>query len=377
MGKINFNSPILIIGIYLIFIFVGTEGKPVQAKHNNPDQIKKTVLGYNISCAGGTEECRLVDRSGTEVRTVWQGKLETCEQELLKRLKGKYGTGQLNLPLWTLGGKQFWADVFIYHGWRIQRNVFTGHCRLLDSEEVRKAWGDYAACRTAFAEYRREKELEANSSHWIFLIHGLFRAKESMASLKTDLSRAGYEANTVNYPSTQKSIEDHARQLRKLIRRADGAETVSFVTHSLGGIIVRKLFELSGWQKQVKPGRIVMIAPPNKGSQMAELMKDFLPYELLAGKSGEQLTEEYVRKLPVPNVEIGIIAGSLDEGEGWNPLVSGNDDGTISVKTTKLKGAQDFLKVGGLHSFLPGKREVINATRRFLQTGKFSRTKNE
>ena len=54
-----------------------------------------------------------------------------------------------NLPFPTLGGKQIWADNFIYAGWRIQQNVYTDHFRLLDDRDIRRAWGDEAACREA------------------------------------------------------------------------------------------------------------------------------------------------------------------------------------------------------------------------------------
>ncbi len=336
-------------------------------------QTQRQVLEYVVECNDEETDCRLINtgEAGERRQLVKRGSLEQLEETLVDLLQTQYGEGYPNLPIWTLGGDQFWADIFVYHGWRIQQNVFTGHHRLLDAEDLRRAWGSYEACQAAFQSFRQELELKPESNHWVFLLHGLFRGKDSVEPLRSDLAEAGYEAQTVNYPSTRRSIDEHAEQLATVIKRADEADTVSFVTQSLGGIVVRRLFAETEWREDVNLGRIVMVAPPNRGSQVAEALKDFFPFQVLAGESGEKLTEKKVSQLPIPDVEIGIIAGQLGDEQGWNPLITGRGDGTISVATTRLENAQDFLVVKGMHSFLPGLREVRKATVQFLKEGHF------
>lgn len=334
---------------------------------------QRQVLNYAIECQDNGANCQLINtgESGERRQLVSRGSLEQMEETLVEMLQAQYGNGFPNLPIWTLGGDQFWADVFVYHGWRIQENVFTGHHRLLDAQDLRRAWGSYEACQSAFQTYRRDLKFEPKSNHWVFILHGLFRGKDSVEPLRSELSEAGFEAQTVNYPSTRRSIDEHAEQLATIIKRADGADTVSFVTQSLGGIVVRRLFADADWQENIDIGKIVMVAPPNRGSQVAEALEDFFPFQVLAGESGKALTEEQVSQLPVPDVEIGIIAGQVGGEDGWNPLITGPGDGTISISTTRLENAADFLVVRGMHSFLPGLQEVRQATVHFLQTGKF------
>ncbi len=335
--------------------------------------LRPSVLGFRIDHDASVDRYRLVAENG-EGKVLHSGDLEACEKRLLEELKAKHGTGNGNLAFITLGGKQFWGDRAILAGWRIQENVYTGHCRLLDPSDVRQAWGSFEACRTVLEEKRQLLGLKPRSDRLVLLVHGMGRSKSSFAKLEQAIGAAGYEVASVAYPSTRKTIREHSGQLAELLASYEGVRSVSFVTHSLGGIVVRDLLSQPGWQKRVKPERLVMLAPPNRGSLAAGTLKDWFPYQALTGKAGQQLTPEEVAKVPSPTIEFGIIAGGSDggKGEGYNPLLPGDDDGVVSVDEAKLDGAKDFLVLKALHSFIMDADDTREAVLRFLSRGRFT-----
>jgi hypothetical protein len=147
---------------------------------------------------------------------------------------------------------------------------------------------------------------------------------------------------------------------------------VSFVTHSLGGIVAREVLSRDAeWKKTLKPVRLVMIAPPNQGSAVAEALKDWLPYRAALGEVGQELTPEAIARMPLPPCEFGIIAGGKGDGKGLNPLLGGDNDGLVTVDETRLPGAADFLLLDATHTFIMANEKSIEATRRFLETGRF------
>lgn len=333
-----------------------------------------TVLNHTIRCAGSETggnlpACRVVELGDTEV-VHFRGPRRQAEKFLVKRLRELHGTGHPNLPFWTMGGKQFWGDVFIHGHWRIQRNVFSGHTRLLDPGDVRQAWGSYEGTRSYFEQIRLRRDIQPDTSHLVLLIHGIFRSKDSMGDLKQALQDEGYEVYGINYPSTQRSIDDHAQQLETILDRTIGVERVSFVTHSMGGLVLRKLLERDGdWRRELSVHRIVMLAPPNQGSAISGALKDAFPYWFLTGESGQELTPETVKNLPVPDAPVGIIAGT---GEGAaSGVLEGEDDGTVRVQSTKIEGMDDFTTVDAIHSFIMDHPHSVEATVSFLKTGSF------
>jgi len=333
------------------------------------EPLRQPVLGFCIEHNAERVLFRIVDDAG-KVR--FTGSLENCEKKLVDLLKEKYGTGNLNLPLATLGGKQFWGDSFFFHGWRIQQNVYTNHCRLLDRGDVRRAWGTYEACRTAFEAIRLEKGVAQSSDHLVVLLHGIGRSKDTFSALRDSLEREGYEVAAISYPSTRKSIREHSRQIQRILESLDGIRTVSFVTHSLGGIVARDLLSIDAeWRKRIQVHRMVMLAPPNQGSLAAEAMKDWFPYQFATGEAGQQLTPEEVAKIPVPDCEFAIIAGGTGTDEGYNPLLAGDDDGVVAVANTRLEGSADFLLLDVLHTFIMRDERSVKAILNFFAEGKF------
>ena len=279
----------------------------------------------------------------------------------------------INLPFPTLGGKQIWADVFIRGGWRIQRNVFSGHCRLLDRNNIRRAWGTQEQCREHFERIRHRYDVPAETGHVVILVHGLGRSAGAFTLLEDRLRREGFQTANVNYPSTRLGIAEHADNLLEIIKSLDGAKSLSFVTHSLGGLVVRELLARKSEEDGMLPARrLVMIAPPNKGSQVADRLKTLPAYRWLTGESGQGLTTEAAAKLPVPDVEFGIIAGGRGNNNGFNPLLPGDNDGLVTVAETALDGAQDFMLVRTTHGLIDDHPQTIDATLAFLRDGRFS-----
>ncbi|MEM7205436.1 MAG: lipase [Planctomycetota bacterium] len=332
--------------------------------------LRRPVLGHVVEWDQATDRYRVVVAADGQV--LHEGALEDCEQRLVARLEELHGHGRPVVRLPTLGGLQFWSDVFWYADWRIQENAFTGHHRLLDPDDWRRAWGTREACRAAFEAIRLEERVTLPADHLVLLLHGLGRTRGSLARLRRALAAAGFASAAVGYPSTRQSIEEHAAGLSGLLDALDGVKRVSFVTHSLGGIVARHtLATPAAWQQRIEVGRLAMLAPPSHGSSLADALREFLPFRLIAGPSGQELTTAEFDAVPMPTCRFGIVAGGRGDGRGWNPWVPGDDDGVVGVDEARLPGAEDFTMVSGLHSFLMNDPDVVDAVVRYLTTGGF------
>ncbi len=290
---------------------------------------------------------------------------------------GKHGQMETypNLPFPTMGGRQLWADVNWYAGWRVQQNVWTGHCRLLDPENRRRAWGRRPAVEDALFQAKQDRDLKLEGDHLVVLLHGLGRSRSSMGALHLTLEQAGYEVMDVGYPSTRRSIAEHVEQLNGLLDQIaahEGIKTVSFVTHSLGGMVARAtLAAESQWQQSLGVHRLVMLAPPSTGSAIAQSLQHFLPFQWFAGEAGQQLTLDEARRIPLPSCKFGIVAGNRKPGKGYNPLLDGEDDGVVRVEEARLPGAEDFWVVPNLHTFIMEDDLVMQGVVHYLRSGKF------
>ncbi len=260
----------------------------------------------------------------------------------------------LNVAMPTLGGVEFWADEQIRRGWRIQRNVVTGHYRLLDTNDVRQAWGTIDQCQQALDTVAQQQNWPASKGRVILVLHGLGSFRGRMRHVVEKLEDIpDCEVYGVSYPSLMADVDSHAAQLARILGGFSEAKEINFVGHSLGNIVVRRLLALQmkadpkgNHDERIK--RIVMIAPPNNGSRRAAAWADNVLFRTVMGETGQQLGakwEELAKLLATPQCEFGIIAGARGDERGWNANIPGDDDGTISVKTTMLAGAADFITV--------------------------------
>ena len=278
-------------------------------------------------------------------------------------------SGRLNIAMPTLGGRQFWSDCQFFRGWRIQKHVYSGHYRLLDPTDVRRAWGTLGDCQQALAHEKTTRQLAPMTGVAVVALHGILRSSKTWAEMQRVLKPDGYTFVNVDYPSTQQPISEFADQLQSLIASLEGIETIHFVVHSMGGLIVRKWCQ---HYSDPRVQRMVMIGTPNSGAEIATMLQNNLLFQMIFGPSGQQLVadpEKFIGSLAKPTMEYAVIAGAKGDADGFNPLIPGDDDGVVTLRSARLPGAVDSISFPVLHSFQPWNPEVMEATQRFLKTG--------
>lgn len=273
-----------------------------------------------------------------------------------------------------------WTDQHFFHQWRIQHHVNTLECRLLDEDGKTHATGSFAECLAKLEQIKRERNLEPMRGKAVLLLHGLAGPRWSMQLLAQYLHKhADYQAFVFEYASTRSTIDDQARGFANVVRSLEGIEQINLVGHSMGNIVIRRYLAgddtpAQGWRPDPRIGRIVMIAPPNHGSSTATRLSDNWVFKKLLGESGRQLGVEWAdleKRLAIPSVEFGIIAGGFGNSLGLSLSVPGDDDGRISVETTRLAGATDFVVVPAVHEFIANDPRVFAMTHKFLASGYF------
>ena len=210
----------------------------------------------------------------------------------------------------------------------------------------------------------------------VILLHGLGRSRWSMRTMEKALTQSGYRVFNMGYPSTTKAIPDLAAELHVQVQHCCHTNQTHFVTHSLGGILVRSYLTHYPLDNL---GRVVMLSPPNKGSKLVDVLGKVGAFTFILGPASGQLSTQ---ASSIPNqlnqrgpvdFELGVITGN----RSFNPLTSwlipGPDDGRVSVNSAQVAGMADFLVVPRTHTFIMSSRTVIEQTVNFLRTGKFER----
>jgi len=211
----------------------------------------------------------------------------------------------------------------------------------------------------------------------VVLLHGLARSSSSMRRMEAALTDEGYTTCNVPYPSTRHSIAILASEY-VLPRIADGVgdlqAPLNFVTHSMGGIIVRYLARF-GLIENI--ARVVMLSPPNKGTEVVDVLGGNWLFELINGLAGNELAtseSSLPNQLGPAHWELGIIAG--DRSINWllSMMIGGQNDGKVSPDNAKLEGMKDFLVIHATHPFIMRRRLAIEQTIHFLEHGCFDRS---
>jgi len=211
-------------------------------------------------------------------------------------------------------------------------------------------------------------------THCVVLLHGIGGFALLLRSMELSLEEQGYFVANVTYPSLTEPIESLAVEAAEegLERcAAQGLSRIHFVTHSMGGILVRQYLS----QKPITGlERVVMLAPPNQGSRFADYVGDsplgkvYEPDALAQLGTGD---ESVPRRLNAPDFELGIIAGTRN----LRKLIPGTptepSDGVVTVDETKAPGMKDFLLVPTTHTTIIWNDEVQRQTAHFLRKGRF------
>jgi len=216
-------------------------------------------------------------------------------------------------------------------------------------------------------------QTKVTTADYVILLHGLGRTPISMKRIEWTLRKQNYRVVNVRYPSTRVSIQDAAdRWLGDVLKNqiTDSAAKVHFVAHSLGGIVLRQY--LSNHEIP-NLGRVVMLAPPNHGSELADHLLNNYLYRLVTGPAGQQLG---TAEASVPNrlgpvdFELGVIAGDRSFNPLFSSWIPGPDDGKVSVSSAKMPGAH-FLLVHHSHTWMAWSPQVNSAIAEFLRVGHF------
>jgi alpha-beta hydrolase superfamily lysophospholipase len=219
-------------------------------------------------------------------------------------------------------------------------------------------------------------EKSRGGTEWVILLHGLGRSSRSLGHLEAGLAAQGYAVLNLDYPSLKHPIEYLAEEvLHPQVSRlsASSPAKVHFVTHSMGGIVVRCYLK---HHDVPALGRVVMLAPPNQGSELADLLKKSPVFSKFMTPAGRELgtdMDSLPRRLGDAHFNLGVIAGT----RSYNPLnsliLAGPDDGTVTVESTKLPGLTDFIILPCSHNSIIHDRRAISQTIYFLRHGAFQR----
>jgi pimeloyl-ACP methyl ester carboxylesterase len=210
----------------------------------------------------------------------------------------------------------------------------------------------------------------------VVLVHGLARTSYSMRNMEQALQAAGYQTVNVDYPSRSHPIQDLAAMVGEAAVKGcgvHGSNRIHFITHSLGGILVRYYLARNSIEGL---GRVVMLAPPNQGSLLTDQLRSEAWYQWLTGPAGQQLgtgSEGIPGKLGPVDFPLGVIAGNVHSPiDNWlAQMIPGEDDGKVSVDRARVDGMRDFLVLPYTHISIMQEDEVITQSLHFLAHGHF------
>ena len=216
----------------------------------------------------------------------------------------------------------------------------------------------------------------SENKEYVILLHGLCRSGRSMIPMGQALVQAGYKVLNMEYPSRSASIEKLSEDaIGNAVAdcQRNGAVKIHFVTHSLGGILVRSYLSRHTISNL---GRVVMLGPPNQGSEIVDKLGSWWIFRKINGPAGNELGTEKdstPNTLGPANFCVGIIAGNRSINWINSLLIPGCDDGKVSIERTKLAGMTDHIVIASAHPMIMRNRTAIRETIYFLGNGKFDK----
>lgn len=215
------------------------------------------------------------------------------------------------------------------------------------------------------------------SPEYVILLHGLARTARSMRKLEKSLQQAGYQTCNIHYPSRKFCIASLSEKaIGEALRQIPVSAKIHFVTHSLGGILLRQYLH---HHELHNLGRVVMLGPPNHGSQIADWLQPYSFYHWFFGPVAAELgttDNTPLKSLNRIDFEVGIIAGRRAVNILCAPFLPKPNDGQVTVASTRLEGMQDHICLAVSHSFMMSRPVVIRQVLIFLQQGHFDHNGN-
>lgn len=268
-----------------------------------------------------------------------------------------------------------WSDDIIRHDWRLQRRPGADRCRILDPRDEVVAEGSRQACLDSLATLEQAGRVPAVTGRTVIVLHGLGEGRRSMRPL-VEYLRNNLDATVLSfgYASTSAGIEDHGRSLAAVIEHLPAADSISFVGHSMGNLVVRRWMGLADEDDLARVRRMVMLGPPNQGSELARMVAKISVLAALSNGAARELVLEWNRisqDLAVPPCPFGIVAGGKGDDRGYSSFLAGDDDAVVRVEETRLPGAHDFVLLPVHHAAMMKNPGVQQATAAFLNTGRF------
>lgn len=221
---------------------------------------------------------------------------------------------------------------------------------------------------------------QAQEKEGVILLHGLCRTPASMRKMQKALEAEGYAVHVPGYESRKYNIDTLSTQVIPAAMQSPtlaDCRRIHFVTHSLGGILVRNYFSRYPDERaNLKLGRVVMLAPPNQGSEVTDHIRHWAIYRWLNGPAGMELgtdSDSQPKRLGPANFEVGIITGNLTIN--WINsflMIPGPGDGKVSLESAKLEGMKDYLVLPTSHPFVMKNGKVMKQVKAFLKEGRFT-----
>lgn len=213
----------------------------------------------------------------------------------------------------------------------------------------------------------------------VILLHGLARTSASMETMEAALSDEGYTVHNLDYPSRHQPIKTLATHIRTQIDAVtDSDDTLHFVTHSMGGILVRTMQKDAAFENL---GRVVMLSPPNQGSELVDTLGEHWAFDWafdwINGPAGNQLgtdTNGFIAQLGPVDFPLCVITGDLSINGINSCIIPGDDDGKVSIKSAKVEGMAAYKVIHATHPYIMKNKQAIELTIQFLKTGELSRS---
>jgi triacylglycerol lipase len=233
-----------------------------------------------------------------------------------------------------------------------------------------------AACASAptidFTDAR--ESAPASRAECVVLLHGLAKSSRSMRKVEKSLLAAGYSTANIDYPSRRATVDllaNEAIPLGVAECRAQSADRIHFVTHSMGAILVRQYLAGNDIREL---GRVVMLSPPNQGTVVVDRFEGFPGFAGIVGPAGAQLgtdVDSVPRQLGPVDFEVGVIAGDKSINLIFSKMIPGEDDSMVAIESTKLEGMSDFLILHETHLGITRSEQAMGQILRFLASGMF------